>query len=143
MKRFLIVILKVVLYVAFLLLLMYGTPKVLSKVLHTQYPMAAITSGSMWPVLKTGDLILMKGAHAGEVSVGQIIVFKNTNGFTIHRLIRKEGERYITKGDANNVEDRPIQASDIVGRAVYMGEKPFRVPKLGFMAKYVSSKLGK
>lgn len=141
MKKFLITTAKVVGYFAFLGLLMYSAPKIMSRVLNTQYPLAAITSGSMWPVLKTGDLVIMKGASGVDVEVGQIVVFKNPNGFTIHRLIRKDGNKFITRGDANNVDDKPIESSDIVGRVVYVGESPVRVPRLGTLARYFGSKI--
>ena len=47
-----------ILYIAILIGLIVGIPKGLAYVLKTDYPMASITSGSMWPVLKKGDLIL-------------------------------------------------------------------------------------
>ncbi len=135
LKRITINLVKIILYLAFVALAVYYTPKVLSKVLHTQYPLATITSGSMWPVLKTNDLILMKGISGSQAEVGQIIIYKNSKGFTIHRLIRRQGEKLITKGDANNVEDTPITEADVVGRAVYIGKSPFRIPYLGAVAK--------
>ena len=141
--RFFIGIIKLVLYVAFVSAAVYYTPKILSKQLHTQYPMATITSGSMWPALKTNDLILMKGATAADVHIGQIIIFKNEQGFTIHRLIRVQNGKFVTKGDANDVEDPPIEASAVIGRVVYVGSSPFHIPMLGIIAKDLGPKLSK
>jgi signal peptidase I len=81
-KKILIAVIKIVLYVVFVVAAVYYTPKILSKVLHTQYPLATITSGSMWPVLKVNDLILMKGISGNQAQIGQIIIYQNTNGFT-------------------------------------------------------------
>jgi len=134
-KRVFIGFVKAVLYVAFVLAAVYYTPKILSKELHTQYPLATITSGSMWPVLKTNDLILMKGISGSQAQIGQIIIYQNTKGFTIHRLIKKENGKLITQGDANDMEDPPISESQVIGRVVYIGNSPFRIPYLGIVAR--------
>jgi signal peptidase I len=134
-------VIKFVLYIVFLIAAVYYTPKILSRTLHTEYPLASITSGSMWPALKQNDLILVKGITGAEAEIGQIIIFKNPKGFTIHRLIRKEKGKLITKGDANNVEDQAIEEEDVIGRVVYIKSKPFRIPKLGFIAQTLGSKL--
>jgi signal peptidase I len=44
----------------------FGLPKFLSWALNTDFPMAAITSGSMWPSLKEGDLVFIQGLEDGE-----------------------------------------------------------------------------
>ena len=46
-----------------------GLPKALSWYLETPYPMAAITSGSMWPVLKEGDIVFVQGVKIGRAHV--------------------------------------------------------------------------
>lgn len=141
MKRFLIRTTKVVAYLAFVVLAVIYVPKIMSKVLKTEYPMATITSGSMWPALKTNDLILMKGVNGDDVEIGQIIIFENPQGFTIHRLVRKEEGKLITKGDANGAEDNPIDPKDVIGRVLYVGDKPLRVPMIGIIAKSLAPKL--
>lgn len=149
MKRILIGFLKIIVYLAFVVGAVYYTPRILAKTLNTPYPLATITSSSMWPALKVNDLILMKGAKGSEVEIGQIIIYKNQNGFTIHRLIRKDkpstalgtGVKLVTKGDANNIEDQPIEEKDVIGRAVYFRGKPFRIPKLGFIARSLGPKI--
>jgi signal peptidase I len=142
LKKVLVGLVKIAAYLVFVGTAVYYTPKVLSKTLNTPYPLATITSGSMWPQLKVNDLILMKGASGSQVEAGQIIIFKNAKGFTIHRLMRKEADgKLITRGDANNVDDAPIKEADVIGRAVYVGRKPFRIPKFGFMARSLGPKL--
>ena len=127
---------KVALYLLFVGLAIYFTPKILSQTLNTPYPLATITSGSMWPALKVDDLILMRGLSGNDVEVGQIIVFQNAQqGFTIHRLIKKENNKLVTKGDANEVEDSPIKPEDVIGRVLYIGSHPVRIPYLGIVAR--------
>ena len=149
LKRLTIGTLKLVLYLLFVAVAVYYSPKILSRALNTPYPLATITSGSMWPALKTNDLILMKGANGADVAVGEIIIYKNSQGFTIHRLIRKENPdasvggaaKLITRGDANNVDDAPITESDVIGKLVTIRGKPFRIPHLGLIARNLGPKL--
>ena len=121
-----------IIYLAVLAALVWGTPKALTYFLHTNFPMASITSGSMWPALKTGDMVLIKGIKSkDDFAVGDIVVYKNPMGFTIHRVIKKNEKTIITKGDANNVSDSPVSYSEIVGKAVNFRGGPFRIPYLG------------
>ena len=124
-------------YLAILVGLIYGIPRGLAYVLKTEHPMASITSGSMWPSLKRGDLILIKGVESREeVKVGDIVVYTNPKGFTIHRIVEINGHALVTKGDANNVKDAPITFDEIIGKPLYFGEKPLRIPLLGLASVY-------
>lgn len=101
--------------------------------------MASITSGSMWPALKKGDFILIKGVqNQNEIKVGDIVVYKNPKGFTIHRVVEIKDDMVTTKGDANNVNDAPINFSDIIGKPIYLGSKPLRIPFLGMISVYLN-----
>ena len=128
-----------ILYVGFLAGLIYGIPRGLSYLLKTEYPMAAITSGSMWPVLKKGDLILIKGINEKEeIKLDDVIVYRNEKGFTIHRVIKLNEETLVTKGDANNVKDKPIKYEDVIGKLLVMNNKPLRIPLLGMVSVYIN-----
>ena len=128
-----------VVYLALLVGLVVGTPKALSYILKSEYPMAAITSGSMWPTLKTGDMVFIKGIQErGEFGVGDIVVYKNPQGFTIHRVEEKQKNVVITKGDANNTVDTPEKYEDIIGKTVEFGGKPFKIPLLGNISRMLN-----
>lgn len=103
--------------------------------------MAAITSGSMWPVLKQGDLIFIQGINSDDLKVGDIIVYRNqiNNTFTIHRIAKVEQNFITTKGDANFQEDPPVRYEDIVGRALTALNKPIRLPYLGSITMMASN----
>ena len=121
-----------ILYFAALALLIYGIPKAMSYTLDTPYPMASITSGSMWPALKTGDLVFIQGIKSkNDVKMGDIIVYHNQKGFTIHRIIKLNEGTVVTKGDANNINDTPITYEEIVGKALMYKNSPIRIPNLG------------
>lgn len=120
------------LYFGMLALLIYGIPKAMSYTLNIPYPMASITSGSMWPALKTGDLVFIQGLKSkNDINIGDIIVYKNQIGFTIHRAIKLNEETVITKGDANNVSDMPVKYDEVIGKAVSYKNSPIRIPNLG------------
>lgn len=128
-----------VVYLAFLGALVYGTPKLLTKVLNTPYPMAVITSGSMWPELKKGDMVLIQGIEGKEdIETGDIVVYENEKGFTIHRVVKMDDLTLITKGDANNNQDSPVRYEEVIGKTVVLGEKPLRIPFLGSIGIFIN-----
>ena len=122
------------LYVAIVVSIVFGLPKYLSWQFGTEYPMAAITSGSMWPVLHTGDFTLIRAVPQEIIAVGDIVVWKNEKGFTIHRVVKLDKDTLTTKGDANFTEDPPVRYQDVVGRVVMFFGKPTRIPYLGYIS---------
>lgn len=121
-----------VIYIVVLICLIYGIPKGLAYLLETEYPMASITSSSMWPALKRGDLVFIKGVDKKEeIKEGDIIVYRNSIGFTIHRVVKTNEKTVITKGDANNISDSPIRYEEIIGKTLTLNQKPVRIPLLG------------
>jgi signal peptidase len=101
------------------------------------HPVLVVLSGSMSPVIDTGDLIIDSGvspAQASHLRVGQIITFADSAGskkiitHRIHRVVRENGRvLYETKGDANNAPDSSLRpASDVIGTYVT------KVPRGGY-----------
>ena len=126
-------------YLAILVGLVFGAPKGLAYVLKTDYPMASITSGSMWPSLKKGDLVVIKGVQSkDEIKIGDIVVYINPKGFTIHRVIELKADTLITKGDANNVNDVPIAYSEVIGKTINFKGKIVKIPKVGYISLLIN-----
>lgn len=122
------------LYVAMIGAIAVSFPLVLGRLLKTETPLAAITSNSMWPVLKRGDLVLIKKINLAQIQPEDIIVWKNQAGFVIHRIkeIDRVKKMVITKGDANNLNDKPVSFKEIIGQVIMISDrKPFRIPLLG------------
>lgn len=128
-------------YVLILGGIVFGLPKYLVWQFNTSYPMAAITSGSMWPVLKKGDLVVIRGVSKQELAVGDIIVFKNPENhtLTIHRIVRMDASTLTTKGDANFREDQPVPYENVVGKTVLWEQSPVRMPWVGSVTMLVNS----
>lgn len=79
--------------------------------------MAVVLSGSMEPVLSIDDLIIVKSDN--EFRVGDVIVYQNNNRLVVHRIVSIDDEEIITKGDANDAEDKPILLENVKGKLVY------------------------
>jgi len=127
------------LYILVLLSLIYAIPQTLSWALGTNHPMASITSRSMWPALNKGDLVFIKGIdNKAEVQIGDIIVYKNPKGFTIHRVIQLKENSLVTQGDANNIKDAAIKYEEIVGKALTLKGKPAKIPFLGNISVWIN-----
>jgi signal peptidase I len=76
------------------------------------------TSGtSMQPLFHTGDLALVRAAN--DYRVGEIVAYRSVSLHTIvlHRIVARDGARYVFKGDNNNFRDpeHPAQ-SQLVGK---------------------------
>jgi signal peptidase I len=122
-----------VIYIGVIALVIVFTPSILSRLLDTQYPMAAVTSSSMWPTLKKGDLVFLKGVDKPEdLKAGDIIGFKlDEGGFAIHRVVDVYGDQITTKGDANSEPDPSISFEQVIGRMPKIGGRLVKVPYLG------------
>jgi len=109
----------------------------LSMILHTNVPMAVVSSWSMEPVLHVGDMIVVVGAH--EINEGKIILFKSPvhGRLVVHRVVGVSEEGYVTKGDANAVPDYvPVPPRNVHGEVLLV------VPYLGVLRLVVGKLLG-
>ena len=76
-----------------------------------------VNGNSMEPVYYRGDLVILRTADA--YTVGDIVTYQHpTIGQIIHRIIDKDGDTFVFKGDNNDFIDsyQPVQ-SELVGRA--------------------------
>lgn len=103
------------------------------------YKAYIVRSGSMEPVIQTGDLII-DDTRFLPIRVGQVVTYRDVeNGIITHRIAREEKNAnqtvYVTKGDNNEDEDAsPIKAEQI------LGEWRYRVPLAGYLLIYGRSK---
>lgn len=95
------------------------------------YTFFEVATGSMNPTIQVGDVIVVKITK--QIEENDIIVYKDGKSIITHRLIKKESDELIAKGDANNSEDKPIQEDMILGRVVKI------IPKLGIWRKILTS----
>ncbi len=83
------------------------------------YTYFVVATGSMSGTIEVDDIIFVK--LTDKVEVDDVITFKSKDGDIItHRLIKKDGSRYVTKGDVNNVVDEAITKDQIIGRVDFV-----------------------
>ena len=78
-----------------------------------------VKTGSMEDEIHVGDYILI--IKKNNYKVGDIVTYTKEDYYVTHRIVEKNGNKVITKGDANNVADEEISVSNIVGKVIYYG----------------------
>lgn len=75
-----------------------------------------VNGNSMEPVLQRGDLVIIRAAASYQI--GEIVTYRHPQiGPVIHRIIKRDGDFFIFKGDHNGWIDSyaPTQA-ELIGR---------------------------
>lgn len=82
------------------------------------YSALIVSSGSMSPELMINDIIVIK--ECNDYKINDIVTFTNKdNCLVTHRIIKKEGNNYITKGDNNNsIDQEKINIEKIEGKVI-------------------------
>ena len=99
-----------------------------------------VVSESMEPTIPVGSMIFVKPTEGLEIEEGDVIAFLSNGIVVTHRVVenRKLERKFITKGDANALEDmNRVDYDDLLGRV----ER--HVPKLGDITAHVTTPLGK
>ena len=79
-----------------------------------------VETGSMEQGIHAGDYVLI--CEKSKYVVGDIVTYRKDDYFITHRIIKSiNGNKVITKGDANNVEDEEIDINSIEGKVIYHG----------------------
>jgi len=86
------------------------------------FPGAFVTieTGSMEPLLHTGDLIFVWGTSFEDLNVGDVVTVYTGEEFITHGVSRIEDEAVITKGLANEQEDLPLDEREYVAKMLYV-----------------------
>lgn len=84
-----------------------------------------IKSGSMYPTLEIGDIVIIKKYK--DYKVKDIVTY-NYDGYLItHRIVEKENTNFITKGDNNNCKDEiEVNINNVKGKVIYIFNKQKR-----------------
>lgn len=105
------------------------------------YKMFIVQSNSMSPEFETGSLLFVS-MDIEELTIGDIITYKKEESkvSTTHRIVDivDDGARlYITRGDANNIDDPlPVVKEDIIGRV------SLSIPLAGYVFGFIQSRSG-
>ena len=89
------------------------------------YKVYNVLTGSMSPTIKVGGLITFRSSSTDNVTTHRVIDIENVNEI-----------RFVTKGDANNVQDpNPVDSSFLVGKVVKF------IPYLGAVAMFIQKNM--
>ncbi len=100
------------------------------------YSQYIVTSGSMEPLFSPGDMILIKEQE--EYELGDIITFRSSQNQTVtHKIVGKVEGKFITKGEANNVEDDELLPPENI-----LGKLQVVLPGVGNVVIFLRSPLG-
>lgn len=122
-------IIKAIIYIWLLLIFILIMFKAINSCIYKnyyplKYEISYIMSGSMVPFFYVDDVIISKKINYSDVNVGDVVVYiDNSGNKIIHRVIEIDGENVLTKGDANNTSDKPININQIKG--IYVCTIPF------------------
>ncbi len=81
------------------------------------YYFFTVMTGSMQNTLQVGDSIISK--KVDTYKVGDIVTYKLDNAYVTHRIVKIEGDKVTTKGDANQLNDPAIKKNQILCKFVY------------------------
>lgn len=98
-----------------------------------------VLTGSMRPTMPPGTLVVTRTVPADVIDIGDVVTYQlhsNQPEVVTHRVVgvgfTGEGERlFVTRGDANNVDDDPVRAVQVRGVVAY------HVPYLGYVNTWV------
>lgn len=74
---------------------------------------------SMSPVIRDGEMVLVKAAPRAELRCGDIVLVRGEMGFRLHRLVVADAEQdvFITRGDCGQQDDPAVSGEEILGIA--------------------------
>ena len=120
--------------------------KAVSNLKIPLYGAYVIVSGSMEPIIKVRDAVLIKRVPEEEIKVGDVITYESRDesfyGILItHRVtgIKEENGKkiFITKGDHNQTIDKlPVNGNQIYGKVI------MRIPKIGYIKYFLVTSYG-
>ena len=97
---------------------------------------SVVISGSMADTIEVNDLVIC--SERRSYKVGDIITYISKSGSLVtHRIVGETEEGFITRGDANNTDDRePVKVDSIMGKAFLI------IPGVGLVVEFMNTPLG-
>jgi signal peptidase len=103
-----------------------------------------VRSGSMAPVIETGDIVVTEPIGPLRAQVGDIVTFRDPSGtgrLLTHRVraVHESGRRvdFTTQGDANTAQEHwTVPVDGRIGKILY------RLPMLGYALSQTGSRTG-
>lgn len=133
--------------IAFSFALIFGFIISLRIALGVENPIFVVSSGSMFPTLNIGDIVVIQNVPPAQLNIGDIVVFRNPlepyGKPIVHRIVdimvdESGNYKIVTAGDATGTRDgfSPWDASLLVGKVI------IRIPYIGNLHLFLSSIFG-
>ena len=107
-------IIDIVFTIIIIVLSLYFVLRITGKVYMFQ-----VQTGSMESSIHIGDYIFV--VNQSDYYVGDVITYEYENDYITHRIVKKENNKIVTKGDANNTEDDEINLKQVTGKVILSG----------------------
>ena len=108
------IIFNVILIIVIVLLVIYALLRFTNKI-----DIYRVETGSMEKNIHAGDYILV--LKDSDYKENDVVTYEIDGYHVTHRIIKIDGDIVTTKGDANNVEDKEISKSMIIGKVMMIG----------------------
>jgi len=86
------------------------------------------TGSSMFPSVRSGDILTVRQCDARDASVGDIALFIRSSRLFAHRVIAHSDGSLMTQGDAIAAQDPPVSGSEFLARVVSVSRAGREVP---------------
>lgn len=120
-------ILNILIFVGIFIMILVGYNYVQLQILNKSYTnffgytIFEISTGSMKDTLNIYDIVIVKITK--EVNQNDIITYQYGDEMITHRIIEMKENEIITKGDANNSEDKKITKENVIGKVIFVCPK--------------------
>lgn len=86
-----------------------------------------VTGSSMSPFVRSGDVIVVSPRPAAAIRLGDVVAFlRGEKRLVVHRVVRRRGDGFLTRGDASPRADGRVAGGEILGaveRVTRTGER--------------------
>jgi len=129
--------------ITFIILIIGGLTLFSSFSNSFKYKIFVVESGSMTPTIRPGSLAVVKASS--DYKKDDIITYKKREDINIkergstitHRIVKVEENGFVTKGDANDVEDKESVEKDLI-----VGKLILAIPYLGYPIAWAKTQTG-
>ncbi len=114
-------------------------PEIIDLLLASKKVQFVIKGRSMYPTLRTGDLVDVDPTEKETLETGDIVVFQKERELICHRLVeiheKVSPHPLLTQGDATTHPDPPLSQQEILGKVISIERKgkkwipPREIPK--------------
>lgn len=136
LERFVNFVLNILIFIFGVIILILVYANFQTKILGNNYndffgySFFEVQTGSMADTINPGDLVIVK--LTDNIKLNDVVTFRLGSDYITHRVMQilPDGS-YVTKGDANNAYDEPVNKNQIIGKVVKI------IPGVGIIRKTI------